>query len=149
KYAAFGFIPLVIPRLLPDVDNPLDRIPRHQGTDLEYLEQLAEEAGYVFHLEPGPAPLTNTAYWGPEIKVGVPQPALTMADTETNVDGLQFAFTNDRQVLPVVMVHNQLTRIPIPVPIPDVSLINPPLGAVTPIPRQVRILKDTARLSIP
>src|SRR5262249_19881717 len=31
----------------------------------------------------------------------------------------------------------------------DVSLINPPLGAVTPIPRQVRILKDTARLSIP
>ncbi len=28
------------------------------------------EAGYVFYLEPGPAPGTSKAYWGPEIRVG-------------------------------------------------------------------------------
>jgi hypothetical protein len=150
KYAVLGIIPLVIPPLVPDIDTPLDRIPRHKGTDLEYLKILADEAGYVFHIDPGPVPLTNTAYWGPEIKVGVPQPALTVdSDAVTNVEGLSFTFQNDRQVLPIVMVQNQLTKIPIPIPIPDVSLINPPLGALTPIPRRFEILTDTARLSIP
>lgn len=150
KYAAFGILPLVIPRLVPDVDDPLERIPRHQGTDLAYIQQLADEAGYVFHLEPGPAPLTSTAYWGPEIKVGVPQPALTTdSDSETNVESLSFTFTNDRGVLPIVLVHNQLTKVPIPIPIPNVSLLNPPLGLLSPLPRGVKILKNTAKLSIP
>jgi hypothetical protein len=150
KYAVLGLIPLVVPRLLPDVDNPLERISRHQGTDLDYVCQLAEEAGYVFYIEPGPVPLTNTAYWGPEVKVGPVQPALTIdSDAETNVEGLNFTFTNDHAVMPIVMVHNQLTKLPIPVPIPDVSLINPPLGVINPIPRRFKILNDTARLSVP
>ncbi len=34
--------------------------------------------GYVFYVEPGPAPGTNIAYFGPEIKVGIPQPALNV-----------------------------------------------------------------------
>jgi hypothetical protein len=150
KYAVLGIVPLVIPTLIPDLYNPLDRIPRHKGTDLEYLKTLADEAGYVFFIEPGPVALANTAYWGPEIKVGVPQPALTVdSDSETNVEGLNFTFRNDQQVLPIVMVQNQLTNIPIPIPIPDVSLINPPLGALSPLPRRFEILNDTARLSIP
>ncbi|HEX4610555.1 MAG TPA: hypothetical protein VH092_20365 [Urbifossiella sp.] len=150
KYAVLGIIPLVIPTLVPDIDIPLERIPRHKGTDLEYLKTLADDAGYVFHIEPGPVPLTNTAYWGPEIKVGVPQPALTVdLDSETNVEGMNFTFRNDQQVLPIVMVQNQLTKIPIPIPIPDVSLINPPLGVLSPFPRRFEILDDTARLSIP
>ena len=150
KYAAIGIIPLVIPLPLPDIDNPLDKFYRHQGTDYQYLKFLADEAGYVFHIEPGPVPLVNTAYWGPEIKVGVPQPALTVdSDSETNVEGLNFNFSSDHQVMPIVMVHNQLTKIPIPVPIPDVSLINPPLGLVAPFPRRFEILNDTARRSIP
>src|SRR5262249_24679591 len=76
KYAAFGLIPLVIPTLFPDVPIPVDKIPAHQGTDLQYIHQLADETGYVFYIEPGPAPGTNIAYFGPEIKIGVPQPAL-------------------------------------------------------------------------
>jgi hypothetical protein len=150
KYAALGVIPMVIPRAVLDVDNPLERIPRHQGTDLAYVRQLANEAGYVFHHTPGPLPGQTTAYWGPELKVGPPQPALTTdADAETNVESLSFSFTNDREVLPVVMVHNQLTKIPIPVPVPNVSLLNPPLGAVPPIPRRVEFVSGVARKSIP
>jgi hypothetical protein len=31
----------------------------------------------VFYLEPGPTPGLSRAYWGPEIRVGLPQSALT------------------------------------------------------------------------
>jgi hypothetical protein len=93
KYAPFGMIPMVIPSLFLDVPIPVDRIPTHRGTDLDYLGQMAEEVGYVFYVDPGPAPLTNTAYWGPEIKVGPPQPALNVnMDAHTNVESLNFRF---------------------------------------------------------
>src|SRR5688572_17258216 len=38
KYAAFGIVPLVIPSVLEDVPIPIERIPRHQGTDYGYLK---------------------------------------------------------------------------------------------------------------
>jgi len=78
SYAQYGLIPLVIPPPSIDVPLPIERIPVQQGTDLEYLQQIAERFGYVFYVTPGPAPLTNTAYWGPPIRVGVPQRAITV-----------------------------------------------------------------------
>jgi hypothetical protein len=42
-----------------------------KGTDLQYVQQLAAEA-QVFYVDPGPAPGSNTAYWGPEIKADHP-----------------------------------------------------------------------------
>src|SRR5499427_10886958 len=56
KYALFGVIPLIIPSVLIDVPIPIERIPSQQGTDLQYIRYLAEQAGYVFYLDPGPAP---------------------------------------------------------------------------------------------
>ena len=67
KYAAFGVIPLVIPSLFPDLPIPTERIPTQGGTDKFYIELLAGEVGHVFYVDPGPAPGTSTAYWGPEI----------------------------------------------------------------------------------
>jgi len=78
KYAVFGIIPEVIPVITPDIELPVDKIPTQKGTDLAYIRQLAKEAGYVFYLEPGPVPGTAQAYWGPQIKLGVPQPALNV-----------------------------------------------------------------------
>ena len=65
KYAVLGLIPVVIPRVLPDVDNPLERINSHEGTDLQYLKKLAHDAGYVFYVETGPVPGTNTGTEAP------------------------------------------------------------------------------------
>lgn len=148
KYAVFGLIPLIIPILFPDVPIPVDKIPAHKGTDLQYLQQLAEEAGYVFYLEPGPAPGTNIAYFGPEIKVGVPQPALNVdMDALTNVENLSFSFDPTKGVLPIVYIQNQLTRAPIPIPIPNINPLQPPLGVIpTPI-SNVEVLKDTAKMN--
>jgi hypothetical protein len=148
KYAAFGLIPLPIPTLFPDVPIPVERIPAHQGTDLAYLKELAEQVGYVFYIEPGPAPGTNIAYFGPEIKIGKPQPALNIdMDAHTNVESLNFSFDPGKGVLPVVFIQNQLTRAPIPIPIPNLNPLQPPLGVIpTPI-ANLKVMKDTAKLN--
>lgn len=148
KYAVFGMIPLVIPLLFTDVPIPVERIPAHQGTDLHYLKQLADDAGYVFYVEPGPAPGTNIAYFGPEIKVGVAQPALNIdMDAHTNVESLRFNYDSTKGVLPIVFIQNQATRAPVPVPIPDINPLQPPLGLLpTPI-SNIKVLRDTAKLN--
>jgi hypothetical protein len=148
KYAVFGIIPIPIPPLFLDIPIPIERIPAHQGTDLEYLRQLAAEVGYVFYIEPGPAPGTNIAYFGPEIKVGIPQPALNVdMDAHTNVESLSFSFDPTKGVLPVVFIQNQLTRVPIPIPIPNINPLQPPLGLLPTSLSNLKIMKDTAKLN--
>ena len=148
KYAMFGMIPLVIPSLFTDIPIPVERIPIHQGKDLDYIQQLAADVGYVFYIDPGPVPGTNTAYWGPEIKIGVPQPALNYdMDAHTNVESLNFSFNSANTVLPVVFIQNSLTKVPIPIPIPNLNPLQPPLGVIpAPITNMV-MLKETAKLS--
>jgi hypothetical protein len=148
KYAVFGMVPLVIPTIFTEVPLPTDRIPVQQGTDLAYIKQLAGQVGHVFYVTPGPAPGVNVAYWGPQIKVGVPQPALNIdMDAHTNVESLSFSFNNTARALPVVFIQEPLTKIPIPIPVPDISLLNPPLGLIPPIPHSFEVLTDTAKLS--
>ena len=148
KYAPFGLIPMVIPVLFPDVQIPIDKIPAQKGTDLAYIQELARQVGYVFYVEPGPAPGTNIAYFGPEIKIGMPQPALNVdMDARTNVESLSFKFDPTKGVLPIVYIQNQLTRVPIPLPIPNLNPLQPPLGLLpTPI-ANLKVLKDTAKMS--
>ena len=148
KYAPFGVIPLVIPLLFPDVQIPIDKIPTQQGTDLAYIQELARRVGYAFYIEPGPVAGTNIAYFGPEIKVGVPQPALNLdMDALTNVENLSFKFDPTMGKLPIVFIQNQLTRLAIPIPVPKLNPLQPPLGALpTPI-ANIELLKDTAKLN--
>jgi hypothetical protein len=85
SYAQYGLIPVVIPPMSFDVPLPIERIPVQQGTDLEYLRKLAEVHGHVFYVAPGSVPFTNYAYWGPPIRVGLPQRAITVnMGPETN-----------------------------------------------------------------
>jgi hypothetical protein len=148
KYAFLGIVPLVLPSIFVDVPIPTERIPRHQGKDLEYIRRLAAEVGYVFYIDPGPVPGTNVAYWGPEIKIGIPQPALnTNMDAHTNVESMSFTFDTEAKTLPVVFIHNQLTKVPIPIPIPDINPLNPPLGLVPPLPLKIEFKNNTARLT--
>ena len=149
KYAPFGILPLVIPTIFLDVPIPIETIPAQVGTDLNYIKNLARKVGYVFYIEPGPVAGTNVAYFGPEIKVGVPQPALNVdMDGLTNVESIDFSFDPEIGTLPVVFIQNKLTRLPIPIPIPNINPLQPPLGLLpTPI-ANVEFLKDTAKLSL-
>jgi hypothetical protein len=73
KYAVYGLIPGVVPPVLLETKSPTDQIPVQSGTDLQYIRSLASDAGYVFYIDPGPLPGANVAYWGPEIRTGIPQ----------------------------------------------------------------------------
>jgi hypothetical protein len=146
KYAFLGVIPKVIPSVLIDVPLPVQQIPTQQGKDLAYIRMLAERVGYVFYLEPGPAVGTSVAYWGPEVKVGVAQPALSLhMDAHTTVEDLSFDYDSERATLPVVIIHNPETKVPIPIPVPPITPLNPPLGAVPPIPKRIERITESAK----
>lgn len=149
KYAVLGCLPLVIPSLLEDVPLPIDRIPRHQGTDYAYIKALAAAVGYVFYIDPGPVPGVSKAYWGPEIRIGALQPALNagLDGPHDNVTSLSFSFDKERKELPVVFIQEPLSKAPIPIPIPDVTPLNPPLGLVPPLPPRLKLLTATAKLN--
>jgi hypothetical protein len=143
KYAVLGIVPMVIPSILIDVPIPITRIPSQQGTDLQYIKGLAADVGYVFYLKPGPVPGANIAYWGPQIKIGVPQPALNVNfDAHTNVESLSFTFDNNLNAIPTVFWYEEKSKIPVVVPIPPITPLNPPLGLIPPIPTRLAPVSD-------
>jgi hypothetical protein len=149
KYAAFGIVPMVIPSVLEDVPIPVERIPRHQGTDYSYIKALAHEVGYVFYSDPGPVPGISKAYWGPEIRIGAPQHSLDLAldGPHAKVKSLAFRFDKEKKELPVVYIQEPASKAPIPIPIPDITPLSPPLGVVPPLPPKIKFLDDTAKLN--
>lgn len=147
KYAWLGVIPQVIPSL-EGPPLPTEKLPRHQDSDLAYIRMLAREAGYTFFMKPGSAPATSFAYWGPEVRIGEVQPALTIeSGSPTNAEELSFTFNKDGTEIPIVFIQNQLTKAPIPIPIPSAIPFHPPLGAIPPLPPKIARLRDTARLN--
>jgi hypothetical protein len=148
KYAMFGLVPVPIPPLFSDLPIPTERIPAQKGTDLAYVRQLATSVGYVFYVDPGPVPGTSLAYWGPEIKVGVPQPALNVdMDAHTNVESMSFTFDTSTSKLPIVLIQNPMSKVAIPIPIPKLNPLQPPLGAISASIANITVLKDTAKMS--
>jgi hypothetical protein len=141
KYAMFGIVPLVVPSILIDIPNPIDKIPIQEGSDLAYITQLANDVGYVFYIEPGPLPAMNTAYWGPEKKVGTPQRALTVNwDAPTNVESINFTYDGLSKTLYFMYIQEPFTpaKAILPVPMLDITPLNPSLGAKPPIPFHVK-----------
>ena len=149
KYAAFGVVPNVIPMLIPEVDVPVIRTPTQKSTDFSYVQDLAKDCGYVFYMVPGPMPGTSQAYWGPQVRIGTPQPCLNVnLDAWTNVERLDLQYEPKNSVLPIVYSQDQTTKAVFPIPIPPVTPFNPPLGLAVPPPQKMEQMKDTAKLPI-
>ncbi|GAA0311630.1 hypothetical protein [Kineococcus aurantiacus] len=146
SYLLLGVVPTVVPELFPDVPIPTDRIKTQDGTDFEFIQKLARDNGYVFYLDPGPLPGASRAYWGPEIRIGVPQPALSVdMDASSNVDRLTFSLDGLQGTQVTVRVQEPTTKIAVEVPVPEVSLLQPPL-ALRPAPRlKTEPLSGTAK----
>ncbi|RUT02471.1 hypothetical protein DSM106972_059490 [Dulcicalothrix desertica PCC 7102] len=147
KYAVFGVAPLVIPTSIIAIQNPLERFRKQQGTDFNYINALGQASGHIFYLEPGPEPGMSIAYWGPEYsKFTTPQPALSInMDADDNVESLSFSYDGlaARQYLAIILEQN--SRIPIPVPIPEISILKSPLAQQTPPNLKSARLEDIAR----
>lgn len=150
QYARYGIVPTAVPvpPALHDVPDPIEQIPVQSGTDLDHLRALADQAGYVFFIQPGPAPMTSIAYWGPEVRAGVPQPALSVnMDAETNVESLSFSYDGLARTQLTITIQNPITGLSIPVPVPAISILRPPLAARPAVALRRAPLPDAAKLN--
>jgi len=106
KYAKYGMVPAIIPVLTSWASNPLENLETQEGTDRDYLRNLAAAHGYIFGIKPGPVPLLSFAYWGPLIKIGLPQKALSVdMGPVTNVESINFTY----DALAPEQVYTQVT----------------------------------------
>jgi hypothetical protein len=139
KYAMFGIIPVVIPPLFDDVPIPTDKIPSQNGSDLAYIKKLAQDCGYIYYLTPGPAPGASIFYFGPDVRIPIPQPALNVnMDANTNVESLTFTLDGLAKKIVIMTIMDPITgKIPIPIPVPNISLLRPPLGARLTAPAKI------------
>lgn len=137
SYAQYGLIPIVIPPTSIDQPIPTERTPVQQGSDLEYLKNMAQRYGYVFYVEPGPAPGTNFAYWGPPVRTGIPQSALSVnVGPETNVESVNFSYNAMAPTIVKDEILDSLTNQKLPV-ITFVGMRMPPLAAMPALPFQL------------
>jgi hypothetical protein len=128
-YAQFGLVPMVIPPTSLDAPLPIERTPVQQQTDLEFIRSLAAKNGYVFYITPGPVPFTNTAYWGPPVRVGLPQHAITVnMGPETNASFKEFH--NSALTPTTVTGRIQDRQSNQTIPVQAMTSMRPPLAAL-------------------
>lgn len=141
QYAQYGLIPQATPTT--GVPIMLQRIPRQQETDGEFLRRLAQRNGFVFYTEPLPFAISR-AYWGPENRLGLPQPALSFNfGADSNVKTL--SFWNDA-LAPIGTQGtfiDPIFKMAIPIP-PLPSLKIPPLASSPAQAQRKTILRNTA-----
>jgi hypothetical protein len=149
-YAALGVVPVIIPPIITTVQSPTTRIESQAAkTDLAYIKELASRNGYVFFIEPGPLPGQSIGYFGPDISVPVPQRALSVnMDAFTNVESLSFSLDGLAKKIRIFTVLDPATRrIPIPIPLPNLSAVKPPLGLRPTPPAKVEFHNGGAHLA--
>jgi len=139
KYShTYGITPHIIPAVLLDVPHRNATIPQQSGTDLAYINTLAERVGYTFYLQPGPTPGISTAYWGPKLQtfpsLPTPPPLAIDWDGRSNVESLQFSFDGFKKThfVASTQVPDVQDPLKLRIPIPDVKELSPPLGQKDP-----------------
>jgi hypothetical protein len=149
KYAFLGIIPVVVPPFIFTVKTPLDGWITQTETDLQHIRGLASQNGFVFYIEPGPLPGQSIAYFGPDIRVPLPQPALSVnMDAHTNVESLSFSLDGLQKRLEIITVLDPVTgRIPVPVPMPEINVFKPPLGLRPTAPARIVFDREAAALT--
>ncbi|MCQ4164905.1 hypothetical protein [Tahibacter harae] len=147
RYAALGIVPIAIPPIPPDIPIPTNDNPVQWGTDRSYIRYLASQAGYVFYVEPGPLPGQSIAYFGPDLRIPVPQPALSInMDAASNVESLSFSYDGLQKKIVLYNILDPATgKVVIPIPVPNVSVLRPSLTARPALPLRLEQVDDAAK----
>jgi hypothetical protein len=145
-YVMFGIVPLVIPPIIPVVKIPIESWNMQTGTHLSFIKEIARRNGYVFYVNPGPLPGQSIAYFGPDINLPIPQPALNVnMDAHTNVESLSFSLDGLAKKVRVFTIMDPIThKIPIPIPAPNVNVFKPPLGLRPTAPAKIEFDDQSA-----
>lgn len=141
SYAQYGLIPVVTPTT--DIPIELQRIPRQHETDLQFIRRAALRNGFVFYIEPLTLGLNN-AYWGPVIRTGIPQSAITVGQgPAANCSSLTFSNDGLAPVGASGSFVEPITKLTIPIPALPALRIPPLVASPTPTSRTT-LLRDTA-----
>jgi hypothetical protein len=140
-YTGMGLVAQATPTT--DVPIMIDRIPGKHETDLKFVRRMAKRNGFVFYVEP----LTvgfSTAYFGPEIRAGLPQHALTMNMGDwSNLNRLDFSQDALAPVSPSGVFVDPIFKLSIPIPsLPSLRI--PPLAASSTPASRTQLLRETA-----
>lgn len=141
RYAQYGLVPDVRPTT--DIPLQVDRVPHQQETDLAFINRLAERNGYVFYVEPVTFGV-NRAYFGPEVRAGPPQPALTQGMGQaTNVTSLNLSHDSLEAIGTEGVFVDPFLKLSLPIPsLPSLKI--PPLAASPAPARRTQRMRDTA-----
>jgi hypothetical protein len=144
KYPQFGLVPMVT----STTDSPveLDRIPRQHETDLEFIRRAAERNSFVFYIEPLSLGVNN-AYWGPAVRSGMPQPALTLtAGAACNLTSLDFGIDGLAPLGASGSFVEPTTKFKVPIPALPALRLPPLASSAIPTARKT-LLRDTGNAS--
>ena len=149
-FAALGVVPVVIPPIVSTVKSPTSGWEASiNQTHRAYLKALASECGYTFFIQSGPAPGMNIAYFGPDMNLPIPQPALSInMDAHSNVESLSFSLNGLAKRIRVFTVFDPIThKIPIPIPLPNINMFKPPMGIRPTPPSKIEFANNGAKLA--
>lgn len=115
-FAALGLVPVVIPEPAVIMPLPTEQVPHRNGTFLSILDEMAQQWGYTFYIDPGPTRGVNTAYWGPPIRAGVPQKALTWRmGAASNLGSVQFQADGTKPTFVGGLIQEKNSNSPVPI----------------------------------
>jgi hypothetical protein len=150
-YVLFGVVPVAIPPIISALRIPTDGWDSQVTTDLQFIKGRASDCGYVFYVEPGPLPGQSIAYFGPDIRIPIPQPALNVnMDAQSNVESLSFSLDGLAKKVRIFYIFDPIThKILIPIPAPNVNAFKPPLGLRPTPPAKIEFADDVAQMEPP
>jgi hypothetical protein len=141
SYAKFGLVP---PVALPGpMETELTRVTTQTETDFAFVSRLAWRNGSTFYAEPTPVPAISKTTWGPEARLGIPQPALT-TNFPTGTTAGSFRFQLDALAPRDVSLPTSLPPAGLggALSLPGLPLATSPQSAV-----RKRMARDSAKLS--
>lgn len=149
-FAFLGIVPVVIPPIISPIQIPIQGWEAQvKKTTKEYLNFLASRCGYVFFVQAGPLPGQNIGYFGPDINLPIPQPALSInMDANSNVEALSFSLNGMAKKINIYTIFDPITyKVPIPIPVPNINILKPPLGLRPLPPSKIAFADDGAKLA--
>jgi hypothetical protein len=114
--AGFGVVPMIVPEPAVIMPLPTEKVPHHNGTFLGIVNTLAQRWGYTCYLTPGPQRGVSTVYWGPPIRAGVPQRALSWRmGAASNLGSISFQHDGTKPKMVYGLVQEARSNAPVPV----------------------------------
>ena len=144
RYAEIGVVPVVSTPEVTEQPTEDERTTNQQGTDYAYLTELAQHYGFAFYVVPGPTSGQSQAVWGPPVRTGAPQRALSAnLGPETNVDSIDFSYDGLAAELYTGRIQDRSDNSAVDVSSSSTS--RPTLGASDPMATaRTRIYRDSA-----